>query len=85
MNTYLQEILISSEPVTAYTVEMRGERVEIETEEGTNVVDNRMLVMVYDGNFFTLTQAQIELERDFAIQNNIEDRLNTLLSSFEEE
>jgi hypothetical protein len=85
MNTYLQEILISSEPVTAYTVEMRGEKVVVDTEEGTNTIDNRMLLMVYDGNFFTITQAQIELERDFAIQNNVEDRLNTLLSSFEEE
>jgi len=85
MNTYLQEILISSEPITAYTVEMRGERIEIETEEGTNTVDNRMLLMVYNGNFFTLTPGQIELERNFAIQNNAEDRLNALLSFFEEE
>ena len=82
MTTYLQEMLISSEPITTYMVEMRGERVEIETEEGTNVVDDRMLVMVYDGNFFTLTQAQIELERDFAIQNNAEDRLNELITYF---
>ena len=85
MNTYLQEILISSEPITAYTVEMRGERIEIETEEGTNTVDNRMLLMVYNGNLFTLTPGQIELERNFAIQNNAEDRLNALLSFFEEE
>jgi hypothetical protein len=85
MNTYLQEILISSEPITAYTVEMRGERIEIETDDGTNTIDNRMLLMVYNGNFFTLTPGQIELERNFAIQNNAEDRLNALLSFFEEE
>ena len=85
MTTYLQEMLISSEPITAYMVEMRGERIEIETEEGTNTIDNRMLLMVYNGNFFTLTPGQIELERNFAIQNNAEDRLNALLSFFEEE
>jgi len=85
MTTYIQEILLSTEPVTAYTVEMRGEKYEVETEQGTNVIDNRMLLMTYDGNFFTLTQAQIELERQFAQENNVEDRLNQLLSYFEEE
>ena len=85
MNTYLQEILISSEPITAYTVEMRGEIYTVETEVGTDIIDTRQLLMVYDGNFFTLTPGQIELERNFAIQNNAEDRLNALLSFFEEE
>ena len=85
MNTYLQEILLSTEPVTAYTVEMRGERYTVETEEGTNIIDTRQLLMVYDGNFFTLTPAQIELERSFAQENNVEDRLNQLLSYFQEE
>jgi len=85
MNTYLQEILLSTEPVTAYTVEMRGKRYTVETEEGTDIIDTRQLLMVYDGNFFTLTPAQIELERSFAQENNVEDRLNQLLSYFEEE
>jgi len=85
MTTYIQEILLSTEPVTAYTVEMRGERYTVETEEGTDIIDTRQLLMVYDGNFFTLTPAQIELERSFAQENNVEDRLNQLLSYFEEE
>jgi len=85
MTTYIQEILLSTEPVTAYTVEMRGEKYEVETEEGTNVIDNRMLLMTYNGNFFTLTQAQIEFERQFAQENNVEAKLNTLLSFFQEE
>ena len=85
MTTYIQEILLSTEPVTAYTVEMRGERYTVETELGTNTIDTRQLLMVYDGNFFTLTLAQIELERSFAQENNVEDRLNQLLSYFEEE
>ena len=85
MNTYLQEILLSTEPVTAYTVEMRGKRYTVETEEGTDIIDARQLLMVYDGNFFTLTPAQIELERSFAQENNVEDRLNQLLSYFQEE
>jgi len=85
MNTYLQEILLSTEPVTAYTVEMRGKRYTVETEEGTDIIDTRQLLMVYDGNFFTLTPAQIEFERSFAQENNVEDRLNQLLSYFEEE
>jgi len=85
MTTYIQEILLSTEPVTAYTVEMRGKRYTVETEEGTDIIDTRQLLMVYDGNFFTLTPAQIELERSFAQENNVEDRLNQLLSYFEEE
>ena len=85
MTTYIQEILLSTEPVTAYTVEMRGKRYTVETEEGTDIIDTRQLLMVYDGNFFTLTLAQIELERSFAQENNVEDRLNQLLSYFEEE
>ena len=85
MTTYLQEILLSTEPVTAYTVEMKGERYTVETEEGTDIIDARQLLMVYDGNFFTLTPAQIELERSFAQENNVEDRLNQLLSYFQEE
>ena len=94
MTTYIQEILLSTEPITAYTVEMRGERYTVETEDGhgtsafmvgTDIIDTRQLLMVYDGNFFTLTPAQIELERSFAQENNVEDRLNQLLSYFEEE
>ena len=85
MTTYIQEILLSTEPVTAYTVEMRGERYTVETEVGTDIIDTRQLLMVYDGNFFTLTPAQIELERSFAQENNVEDRLNQLLSYFQEE
>ncbi len=78
MTTYIQEILLSTEPITAYTVEMRGERYTV-------IIDTRQLLMVYDGNFFTLTPAQIEFERSFAQENNVEDRLNQLLSYFEEE
>ena len=85
MTTYIQEILLSTEPITAYTVEMRGERYTVETKEGTDIIDTRQLLMVYDGNFFTLTLAQIELERSFAQENNVEDRLNQLLSYFQEE
>ena len=35
--------------------------------------------------YWTLNPAQIELERSFAQENNVEDRLNQLLSYFQEE